>query len=59
MVAVCKDRKMSLLTELEIFAAGFYKDVAPTALGKYPEGITSFSPALRDEVRLRRVRREK
>ena len=27
--------------------------------GKYPEGITSFSPALRDGVRLRWVRRGK
>jgi hypothetical protein len=25
---------------------GFYKDGAPPALPKYPEGITSFNPAL-------------
>jgi hypothetical protein len=40
---------------LKFFSMGFYKDIAPTALEKYPEGIKSFSPALTDEIRLRWV----
>jgi len=37
---------MSLLTELEFWALGFYKDVAPTALTANRNAVAAFSPAL-------------